>query len=60
MVGLVQRNLQEYFARCYVAVHTTKCIKQVFTENNIRIFEWLAELPDINLIENLWKYVKDS
>ncbi|CAK9833057.1 Transposable element Tc3 transposase [Anthophora retusa] len=36
------------------AVHTAKVVKAYFSSKNIRILDWPAKSPDLNIIENCW------
>lgn len=38
--------------------HKSRIVKAFIEENNIRVLDWPAQSPDMNPIENLWRYVK--
>lgn len=38
--------------------HTSKIVKQFFTDNKITVLDWPGNSPDINPIENLWSICK--
>ena len=39
--------------------HTCKAVKTFFHEKDLNLLEWPSHSPDINLIENIWKIMKD-
>ncbi len=38
--------------------HTSKLLKEFFTEAKIQLLEWTAQSPDINPIEHVWAIIK--
>ena len=48
--GILQQDL--------ATSHTSKKVKKLTVENNIKILKWLGNSPDLNPIENIWATVK--
>lgn len=40
------------------AKHTTKVVKTLFQDNDVKVLEWWRPNPDRNLIENVWVEIK--
>ena len=39
--------------------HTAKSVKTFFSEEDVTVMEWLAQSPDMNPIENVWKLLNE-
>ena len=40
--------------------HTPKVAQEFIARNRIKIVDWSTNSPDLNLVENVWKIVKDK
>ena len=38
--------------------HVSKYTQQYLTKNKIKLLNWPSESPDLNIIENVWSYMK--
>ena len=36
--------------------HTAKSVKTFLSEEDVTVMEWSTQSPDMNLIENIWRY----
>ncbi len=42
------------------SIHNAHIVRDWFIEQGIKVIDWLPYSPDLNLIENLWKQLKDE
>ena len=46
------------FQQDKASICTAKCISNIFSNLEIKIFDWPAQSPDLNLIENILRKIK--
>ena len=48
-------NQPAVFMQDYTPCHTAKSVKTFLSEVDVTVMEWLAESPDMNPTENIWR-----
>lgn len=60
ILGFYQLHQCDFFMHDGAPAHKTKTVSKWLSDNNVRVFEWPGNSPDLNPIENCWKVIKDK
>lgn len=62
VVPIVKLNFENnfYFQEDNCMVHKAKDVKDFWKRSNIKVLEWPAKSPDLNITEDIWKVISDS
>ena len=52
-------NQPAVFMQDNASCHTAKSVKTFLSEEDVTVMEWLAQSPDMNPIENVWKLLNE-
>lgn len=47
-----------YFSKRNVPIHRARIVREFKLQNNIHSMVWLAQSPDLNVLENVWLTLK--
>lgn len=61
VVPLLKLNFRDdfYFQQDNSSIHRSKVVQRFFEESSIKLIEWPAKSPDLNIVEDLWKEISD-
>lgn len=62
IVPILKLNFGEdfFFQQDNSSIHRAKNIKKFFQDSSIKLIEWPAKSPDLNIVEDLWKAISDK
>lgn len=59
-------NIRTHFSDHFIYMHdnarphTSKIVKRFLESDHVKVLDWPSHSPDMNLIENIWKLMKDK
>lgn len=61
MVPLMKLNFGEdfYFQQDNAAIHKSHTVQKFLRDSQMRVIEWPAKSPDLNIVEDIWKTMSD-